>query len=618
MINWKLIYDNIIIELINYNKNNKNNDFEYVEIFPYLKKNIFLTLKSNNQQIISSAQNKTMFTLKTENLNSYIEKRYSLKLNINIPIFNCSQIYNEFGYYNIYLNNINAMILNNISDKYLLPIPNNIIFCINLQKRIDRWENIQKYKFNNFKIERFNAIEGRTGLGWEGCALSHMKLILNAMENKLDYLIVAEDDFINIIHDNLWEIRLITIINWLILNKEKWDVFNGCPIGKLNIPLKIIDTEVGIVDLSGGYNTHFIIYNGLSYNKILSWFKQYDPNYTYINNNIFPNLNNNTPIYNHLLTIDLWLSNNTNMITCFPFLTNSNSDDSDIIGNFSQTNINKMLLIKNLILEKKKNIIDNLIDKYKTNNYDNEIFNLLVKENNEINFIDKFYSNPNEIQINQYFNKKSQIISNFIDTYNFIKNTEVLFGNKNINGNSDTIVIILSYNYWSYLYSSVNSFLKFNSYEIKKIIIIDYQNNKEKYDKIKTYYPNIFFEYSLEYDLKNISFIESNYYFIFSDYWIFTCSFFIEISKILITNINYDIIISIRDIDDTDNKIICNDIFNINGIFFWEFKDLYENNIFNGKSEPFLLKNDVLLKLLDDKYKLRHLIIPGGFVKYIY
>lgn len=68
------------------------------------------------------------------------------------------------------------------------------IFYINLEHRTDRKENVEnelkKMGWNNYT--RFNAIKHENGL--VGCAMSHLKILKDAKENDLDYVVVIEDD----------------------------------------------------------------------------------------------------------------------------------------------------------------------------------------------------------------------------------------------------------------------------------------------------------------------------------------------------------------------------------------------------------------------------------------
>jgi glycosyl transferase family 25 len=74
---------------------------------------------------------------------------------------------------------------------------NNIdkIFYINLNRRIDRKEHIEK-ELNNFnlKYERFEAIE-TPGCGIIGCGLSHLQVLKIAKERNYKNVLILEDDF---------------------------------------------------------------------------------------------------------------------------------------------------------------------------------------------------------------------------------------------------------------------------------------------------------------------------------------------------------------------------------------------------------------------------------------
>ena len=69
-------------------------------------------------------------------------------------------------------------------------------YYINLEERKERKENcikqLEKIKMGNAK--RFNAIKCDKGL--IGCALSHIKILNIAKEEKLPYIIIFEDDVI--------------------------------------------------------------------------------------------------------------------------------------------------------------------------------------------------------------------------------------------------------------------------------------------------------------------------------------------------------------------------------------------------------------------------------------
>ena len=89
------------------------------------------------------------------------------------------------------------------------------IYCINLERSKDRWENIKKGAKNaNIKVERFNAIDGknidktetsqrnnininhRLRKGTIGCALSHILLLRKIGRESNNYVLVLEDDVV--------------------------------------------------------------------------------------------------------------------------------------------------------------------------------------------------------------------------------------------------------------------------------------------------------------------------------------------------------------------------------------------------------------------------------------
>lgn len=85
-------------------------------------------------------------------------------------------------------------VLNNFFDK---------IYCINLDKRPDRWTETQKEftKANIENVVRFSAIDGsmdvRTGAlssGELGALKSHLEIIKDAQRNQLSNILIFEDD----------------------------------------------------------------------------------------------------------------------------------------------------------------------------------------------------------------------------------------------------------------------------------------------------------------------------------------------------------------------------------------------------------------------------------------
>ena len=79
------------------------------------------------------------------------------------------------------------------------------MFCINLEKRPDRWDLVSKeFKKHNLCVERVDAVDGsnfdlskfkhRLKMMEMGCTMSHLKVLKLAQERALPYVCVFEDD----------------------------------------------------------------------------------------------------------------------------------------------------------------------------------------------------------------------------------------------------------------------------------------------------------------------------------------------------------------------------------------------------------------------------------------
>lgn len=138
------------------------------------------------------------------------------------------------------------------------------IYCINLEKRKDRWiaakEEFKKIGIDN-KVVRFSAFESQIKHVW--CAISHYQIIQIAQQSWYNNVLVLEDDIIF----NLEKIKYLEkAIKQLQL--EEWDIFylwislclNDIPFAfKKNDLLKIV----------WGRSTHAIAYNRSMYNVLL-------------------------------------------------------------------------------------------------------------------------------------------------------------------------------------------------------------------------------------------------------------------------------------------------------------------------------------------------------------
>ena len=94
------------------------------------------------------------------------------------------------------------------------------IFYINLEHRIDRKEHVesQLFKIGLKNFERFNAINMENGA--IGCSMSHLKLLQQAFKNKLDHILIVEDD-IHFLNPELFERQFDAFLKNQDFN---WDV----------------------------------------------------------------------------------------------------------------------------------------------------------------------------------------------------------------------------------------------------------------------------------------------------------------------------------------------------------------------------------------------------------
>lgn len=195
-------------------------------------------------------------------------------------------------------------------------------YVINLKKRSDRWISINDHTSKRSKLlnlKRFEAFEGNPGGIY--CALSHIQIVKNAKKNNLPYVLVLEDD--NIIKIDNFDDTFSLILSWLNDNKNKWDIFNGNPIGLNNKTIKnnyikSINTTPIIIRYKYGKSCNFIIYNKSSYDKIISLEKIYK--------NAIKTKKFNYPKFAY----DKLFCNNLKHVTSYPYITSQCNGYSNI------------------------------------------------------------------------------------------------------------------------------------------------------------------------------------------------------------------------------------------------------------------------------------------------
>ena len=196
-------------------------------------------------------------------------------------------------------------------------------YVINLDKRTDRWETIQKnFKDIAINLNRFSGLHMTDELkniqypnvkiskGQLGFSLSHMLILEMAKKNNMNTILILEDDCKPSASFNTW----FTIKKWLDSNLDKWDIYNGGTCYYNYNPDKT-DKLKGIckMDDSKLYYcsqmcTQFIYVNSKSYDKLLEW-KNTDMSIVY----------------------DNWPEEiNLQIVTSTPFITNQEVSYSDL------------------------------------------------------------------------------------------------------------------------------------------------------------------------------------------------------------------------------------------------------------------------------------------------
>lgn len=186
----------------------------------------------------------------------------------------------------------------------------NRAYVINLNKRPDRWDNIQK-SFQNSSIEliRLPAIENKDGN--IGCGLSFMKAVKYAKKHSMKTILIFEDDNKPLERFNeRWQI----IKEWLDSNLDKWEIFNGGArfpdwfnyektnnseyIDKTSLKYSINDNEF-LFQTDKLLSTNWIYINNSVYDKVLKWDSSiYRDNLIYIDKYLL-----DTKYFNHIFSI---------------------------------------------------------------------------------------------------------------------------------------------------------------------------------------------------------------------------------------------------------------------------------------------------------------------------
>ncbi len=146
------------------------------------------------------------------------------------------------------------------------PLP---MFCINLDKRADRWQEFQDTWSASYpQIQRFSGIVGPTGV--DGCRESHFAVIRAVKEAGYPWVCIMEDDCIPYEH---FQEEFPKALAKLWKHRDKWSIFNGGPIALQSITR--VDGQLLHIDTWAC--TQCIIINASAYNTILNDYSNEKP-----------------------------------------------------------------------------------------------------------------------------------------------------------------------------------------------------------------------------------------------------------------------------------------------------------------------------------------------------
>jgi glycosyl transferase family 25 len=139
------------------------------------------------------------------------------------------------------------------------------VFVINLEDRKDRWNEIQQnFKSWPVKLERIDAV--KESPGWKGCLKSHKKAAQIALDNKLPWVLVLEDDCIPA-NGNTSFTQFRSLLPYLWETRESWEIFSGGPT--VLYDYQIIQKEPILFSVKS-YGAHFMLIQEKAYKKIIN------------------------------------------------------------------------------------------------------------------------------------------------------------------------------------------------------------------------------------------------------------------------------------------------------------------------------------------------------------
>jgi glycosyl transferase, family 25 len=137
------------------------------------------------------------------------------------------------------------------------------LYCMNLERRPDRWESVQKEIAKlgpEYELIRFNAIENKQ-LPAKGHSDTFISMVQNAKLDNQPHILIVEDDLL--LHSKtakFWESAYSKL-------PDDWDILlGGCYYIKGRT-----DVTDGLAKVTDFCSTHYILLNSKCYDKVISF-----------------------------------------------------------------------------------------------------------------------------------------------------------------------------------------------------------------------------------------------------------------------------------------------------------------------------------------------------------
>jgi hypothetical protein len=141
-------------------------------------------------------------------------------------------------------------------------------YCINLDRRTDRWEDAQKeFERVGIEVSRLSAVDGKSytfqntlKAGAYGCKLSHLKVLTKAVNKGYEKIFIAEDD---IVFDDNFNEKFDNVSKNIPSN---WDLIYLAANPFSGQRVSIAD---GVSSMVGGHSSHSILMKDTFFNKAI-------------------------------------------------------------------------------------------------------------------------------------------------------------------------------------------------------------------------------------------------------------------------------------------------------------------------------------------------------------